>query len=330
MKQALNHKFALGWCLVFLMMVRPSAAQVKHIRFSKTDQFIACTERVLGKRVLWGWMYADIYTRAVCPVDRSSAMQSLERQGIRVLENDEWAALYPAQEFDKDSSLHRPISCTGLQVSVSAQNVTDTDLELTTTELQTVQRIVLEQARLFPVATPDMESGKCKIALKIAVYTATGNDKVRVSALLVSRGYQYQTGRVAFGRWDHGEFQLLWDSPLTGSYFGEIRLTDLNDDGNPEILVNWETDGNITYPRLVAFDQAGQEMTRQVQCEAPEGADCADGTCPLAGRDFQIQPEPGKYIMEIAVQNWSGRKRKETTIFRLQNGHYTPIPSHER
>jgi hypothetical protein len=133
------------------------------------------------------------------------------------------------------------------------------------------------------------------------------------------------SGRVLFGVLrDNHRVDLLWQSPVIETN-GTVEFKDINGDRIPEILLwsRWvENATGLNWQTLTIFDQKGDELTRQKDCEFEGDTNALNGTtCPVVGTEISIIDT----VSPVLITYWGGPNQEKNVVLKLRNGKYQRI-----
>ena len=199
---------AIRFCFAFFCLFPFSlAAQVKHLDFTSTDQFLLCAAKVFGKPVLISPTWGDGYEPAVCPSDPQDFRQLLDSKGISVFDTSKFIYLIPSHEFENyyGSRKRRVL------ISWVPQNGRLNFAEctpLSERDLRNVGQVVLQEARMpfFSIGNIPPGSNTDPIQTKLFLSLYDCRLKPDVELVFGTLGYD----RLIYGEMKNRQFDLLW------------------------------------------------------------------------------------------------------------------------
>lgn len=323
----------------------PAQADIQHWGELDYDKTIGCEAAALGKRVLWFALRTE-QVMVPCPASKSELIKSLSEKGVTVAVTGEWAFLLPSHPDNSSLERFTPeykhvepsklVDGTNkLVVRWTTKNFAAPGIPgsrtLSESELKEVETKILHDGRLIPVEEPISRTGVFEIPLELTVdcHRLSPKSPESVVATLQERPVS-NPGRLYYGEFRNGHFELLWDSPIIHARLLHMGYMDVDGDGIQEILLNSFAPGNVTFPAVAVLDRKGNELTRQNECDITGlelyGADehGADTVCPILGEDFRLlDPVNGKRDLAVGRLEYQG---SGTQIFRLQGGRYAVWP----
>jgi hypothetical protein len=317
---------------LFLSSLSTDALAATHYNISQTDKLTECVRSVLYKPVLWWRGLWKITSQVGCPADSKQLLARLQSAQVKVFQDSDWVYLFDAEAFppwSPDVPEVKKIHWQSISTKVRAYNDVSSPLRLNEAELSQVRAEVIRDARTFWIEAPYAADGVESVALSLEIRAVTAQNKsgARFTAVLYSGGDQSESGRLVYGEWREGKYSVRWDSPLVPSFHATLSLKDMDADGRDEIIIESETaEGMHSYPLLVAFNQNGEELTRQAtDCndygDGPEG-----GACPIHGLAIEIVATPGVgEDLDILVR--TDTRKSKLVRYHLIHGHYEPVRS---
>jgi hypothetical protein len=332
--------------------------QVRHIGMTPEQEFLLCAQRVLGKTVLWdrifyvGKVGDNPVPQVPCPASREEFISSLRKNvGILTFEDGNFAFLVanggPTSRLARSSVYDTGTPHFKVELNVNPGGRSG-DRQLSEQELQRISSTILEKTRGVEVLWDVQDepcSGRITVQLNIEArrLSKAGPESI-ISFLRVSdcpegrwhASYASDMARLIYGELKHGEYEMLWDSPLVFAPPGWISYRDLNGDGAAEILI-WPAKLDYDPPEdsaqfgyaggAVSFDVKGTEITRQTDCKnfyyLPD-----DAACPIVAIKTRLVPSKNGKQMDILATGWADDSASGAPDairrFSLLNGYYKP------
>jgi hypothetical protein len=319
--------------LVWLFLWVPCAlAQVQHTSKAETDRFLLCARSTFGKPVYMTvdgpWFDAGMK----CSSDRDQVLRELEERKIAVFENESGILLVPPRIRPDLGPRHWRISWhkfdVRLHVMIFDDPIPTDSRALSKEEQDQIAKVILDQA-LVPPLVPGFahvagDTGQMDVALILDAHPLSAGTESVVAVFGPARGKM----RLVYGELAHGVYRMLWDTPLLGGPDLALSYRDVNGDGIPVIVLRWtEAGGNVLFDALAVFNVAGEELTRQQECDPIlPYAEPAQFACAIWGMNVGFEKATsGKYdILDIPDEQTDPQDAERYT---LVNGHYSlPIP----
>jgi hypothetical protein len=298
----------------------PTFADIRHIGMSPDQKFLVCAQKVLGKVVLWqdifyGARDADSTPKLACPMGRDEFIAALQKEeAISLFEDGPFAFVvttgYSAQRKPNTFYGYKFKRLPILFNVRNAQRVGSR--KITEKELQTIASAILRETRGLEVLwaignspEADCMTGEEQIRVELEVEARSlGKDgpEAVIAALRTSPCndeselkpmYFSDVTRLIYGEMKNGRYEMKWDSPLLSAPSDWITFRDLNGDGIDEIVVwppngegikQWNEEDDYAYSAgLVAFDRAGNELTRGEFC-SQDMAYSEERACPILAK----------------------------------------------
>jgi hypothetical protein len=295
-----------------------AAQEITHMERTNEDRSLECIDRVLGKRAVASMSVDANWLISPCPDSRSTLVDVLKRDGLRLFEAGEFAFVIPSKSFPPlpaGYDAHWP-QVKWSQIRIVAQIKPAEGMSQN--QADAIGRDVLERARLIPLDASYSAEGTASLQLNIYLYQAHLSPALPVSIIAwVNHLPDASAGRFVYGEIRENRFVMLWDSPLF-SGAGNPDFDDVNGDAIAEIVIQSHLCGNGCEEFLSIFDKDAQELTRQKNCE-----DNRPGwVCGIEGAGISlVDAADGKKEIQV-----SGGSDGKDHAFKLVNGLYTPFP----
>jgi hypothetical protein len=299
-----------------------------HARFgydkSELSNFFQCTTAALGKRVIV-YEYVDSKMAGLdcSPEGKQRWLHQLNSIGHTVLSSQQWAVI-----IDSDWLNEYHWSVLDIQTEVNDKGASP----LPKNALDALKEDLLSHVLYFP-AVPVLSSFdqprvlRYRFVFDVFQQRFGSKDGVVVLLHLGEEGNMDPndiSGRVIFGTLDGGHVALQWQSPVVETN-GIVQFKDVNADGFPEILVwsRWiENAKGLSWQTLSIFDQDGNELTRQKDCEFEGDTNWLNGTaCPVVGTEVSIIST----VSPALITYWGGPKEEKNAVLKLRNGRYVRV-----
>jgi hypothetical protein len=296
---------------------------MRHLQDSPADQLVSCVARTLGKPV-----YAEPEIGRLAPADGRCDVQAdglaAWLKGHQILlataPPGQPGYLFPSRRVGLDNLIGDRIFWSKLSIVPRAEhvgnregahNVADADLQPFAQQFLRAARPAPIYAPIAPEAGTDTATLDYRIGLMQRRMKPDGPETV--IALL---GVQGDPHRLAYGEIVDGTLHVRWDSPVFSGWLLDIGFSDVNGDGEDEIVIGYAVGANGTGEALTVFDRSGTELTRQTDCELSLIWNPMGEVCPIVGTDMQLVPSDDGHTKDILVQATKQRR------YRLKNGRY--------
>ncbi|MGO9085659.1 MAG: hypothetical protein ACLQBK_10560 [Candidatus Sulfotelmatobacter sp.] len=295
--------------LVWLLLLTPCAlAQVQHTSQAETDRFLLCARATFHKAVfmtvLGPWF--DAFMR--CSPDRDEIVRELQERKIPAFENASAILLLPPEmrpDIGITDRYGHKVTWHKFKINVQVGNFGDTlpqgSRPLRKDEQDQIAKVILEQALppplVLPFADVDDDTGEMTVNLVLDAHHLS-RDIESVVGVLGASG----DARLVYGDLTHGQYRMLWDTPLLGTGVS-VGYEDVDGDGAQEIVTQWtELGGSTSYETLAVLNSKGEELTRQEECyPRPLREESAQFACPIWGAEVRLEKtSSGKYdILDV-------------------------------
>ena len=284
-------------CLVSVAEAEPGQ-QVRHVGMSSSDSRQLCVSRVLGKPVVLSDLDPLLSDAIKCPASRAEILEALPRDlGLAVYESDDWVYLIPIGLMVGRDPL---VKWTRFEIRAVLGNLAQTAIttRLRDADLHKILGLIRAGARMVPdtvsfLTEADGKTGVGEIVLDASIVRVASGRELLVGVFRGPNG----PGRLFVGaRAQAGENASIdWDSRLFDTSELGIGFEDVDADGVLDILVRSACCSlRPSGEALTIFTTAGEELTRQDECELNGmrvGMESA--ACPIVGDHLKLEKGPG-------------------------------------